>query len=395
MKIKFICFIFLLYTFSACSDFETAAFENPQQGKLRATVKLEEKLIKKFALDSISAPKPVYTEMYTDSSGKRYFTFLNQYAGAIYCYDYETGTFIKKLITGGREQQINPQGYHIKSMDSVYVFNRSNLELVLQNENGQIRNRISLIGNRNIRKDKWMLNYPQYSIQTAIPFIEKNGVLILPGQFPNTISDSLQQKFRFVASVNLNNNQVSYSHQYPEVLYNSRYNWPGQAFTEVFADLHGDGDQLVFSFPVSHELYIAGLHSDRYTKVYAGSNRAGTIHSVQSEKRRVPRTMEAAAFINNDMYGAIKYDPYRKLYYRLLRAAVPGEVVETAVKQKPAVVIILDEHFRYLGETELGTWGEWNLQNFFVTREGLNIEYTGKNPDEEFLILKVFDVKKL
>jgi hypothetical protein len=55
----------------------------------------------------------------------------------------------------------------------------------------------------------------------------------------------------------------------------------------------------------------------------------------------------------------------------------------------------MDEEFKYLGETVIGTGEDWYWQNSFVTKEGLNIEYIEKNFEEVFLTFKTFNIKKI
>ena len=58
--------------------------------------------------------------------------------------------------------------------------------------------------------------------------------------------------------------------------------------------------------------------------------------------------------IKNDEYAAIKYDKYRKVYYRFLRNEIAKNKDTITVYDKPIIVIIMDEHFKYLGETNIG-----------------------------------------
>jgi hypothetical protein len=94
------------------------------------------------------------------------------------------------------------------------------------------------------------------------------------------------------------------------------------------------------------------------------------------------------------MYSAIKYDRFNKVYYRFLLSGIPATVNRAMEKEKPISIIIMDENFNYMGETTIGTCKDWYWQNSFVTKEGLNIEYLEKNIDEEYLILKIFTLKK-
>ncbi|EOR95313.1 hypothetical protein ADIARSV_1508 [Arcticibacter svalbardensis MN12-7] len=55
----------------------------------------------------------------------------------------------------------------------------------------------------------------------------------------------------------------------------------------------------------------------------------------------------------------------------------------------------MDKNFKYLCETNIGNGEDWNWQNSFVTKEGLNVEYTGNKNDESHLTLKIFNLKKI
>ena len=101
--------------------------------------------------------------------------------------------------------------------------------------------------------------------------------------------------------------------------------------------------------------------------------------------------------MQQDLYTAILHDPYRHVYYRFMWQGIPDATVKTSWKEKPMIVIIMDEQFNYMGETVIGTGEEWNWQNSLVTPEGLMMEYIDLDMDseEEYLILKTFTVEKI
>jgi hypothetical protein len=205
-----------------------------------------------------------------------------------------------------------------------------------------------------------------------------------------TVPDTLIDKFKFTAHIDYRNSQVDFYNTYPQSLYGFNYNWEGEIFTEVFTDLHPDGDKLICSFPVSHDLYLTELESGIYRKVYAGSNFVQTIRSVAKDPRKVSRSELILHVIKQNEYAAIKYDKWRKVYYRFLLKGMPDADIHTQYKEKPIAVIMMDEDFKYLGETVLGPWKQWNWHNSFVTKEGLNIEYLDENDIEEVnLSLKI------
>ncbi|WP_256012202.1 DUF4221 family protein [Desertivirga xinjiangensis] len=159
-------------------------------------------------------------------------------------------------------------------------------------------------------------------------------------------------------------------------------------------DYNDEKGILVFSFPISHDLYTAKLKQPDYKVTYGGSNFANTIRSIQTQ----PSEMSVKTFVKhvleNDEYAAIKYDKFRKVYYRFLRHRVNNYTESSQWTDKSVSIIILDESLNYLGETNIGTIKNWYLQNAFVTEEGLNIEYIPDNLNEDYLIYKIFTLEK-
>ena len=118
-------------------------------------------------------------------------------------------------------------------------------------------------------KENGLKTHPQFIPRTAIPFIKAQDELLLPGYYTAFIPKSVIFHFKFTGRINLKTNDVNFSYLYPEPLYGNNNNWPGWGFTDVFVDYNIDGNLLIFSFPVSHDLYISNLKSEKYSKVYA------------------------------------------------------------------------------------------------------------------------------
>jgi hypothetical protein len=388
--------VFLLV---GCRD-NTVHIKNEKQGLLKPVVTLEPYMEKHFALDSNTAPRAPYTQMYIDSSGNRIFTFLNIQNNSIYFYDYTKGSFIKKIAFEDKAEyepngQLQPGGYYIKSMDSIYVYRMSMLKILLMNAGGKTLNTISLIGDKSLRKDKWEYFFPQYDPQTANPFIETRDALIFPGQYMGTIPENIIDSFRFVAFIDYKTGKVGFKYAFPRSLYGHSPVWGDKLLTDAYVDYVPEDNKMVFSFAHSHDLYTSGLNSNRYQKYYGGSNVAGTIESMHglSGKNAGAKIMEH--IIKMDEYGAIKYDRFRKVYYRVLMKGIDHPSAQTQWKDKEIVIIIMDDKFNYLGERVIGKWGSWYIQNIFVTSEGLNIEYIPGKLNEDILTLKIFKIKNI
>ncbi|HHU34439.1 MAG TPA: DUF4221 family protein [Bacteroidetes bacterium] len=391
LKLSNIFLVILLFT--ACTSI--VKVENEMSGNLEASMGLVEIGERAFLLDDSTAPKPIYTQMFKNYNGAKYLTFLNKFNNSIYFYDYDSLQFVKKIVwpKNGPKGIGAATGYHVKSLDSIYIYNKSNIEIVLSNEKSMVLDRITLCGNR---KDiNWLFRYPQYDPRTVKPFIETAHELLLTGFYFGSIPESIVSDFKFTARLDFKTNGVAFSHTYPLSLYGFGYNWEGDLFTEVYSDLHPDGDKLILSFPVSHDLYIADLKTGEYQKTYAGSNFASTISSINKKLKRSSKNDLLLNIVVQDEYTAIKYDKYRNVYYRFLLKSIPVNIKSVDWKEKPIAVIIFDENFNYLGETVIGTGENWYWQNSFVTEEGLNIEYIDNDLEEKYLRFRIFVVQNL
>jgi hypothetical protein len=143
--------------------------------------------------------------------------------------------------------------------------------------------------------------------------------------------------------------------------------------------------------------YLANLCTNSYKSIYGGSNNANTIYSIDySDTRETPNELSSQSYIGQDVYSAILYDSFRKLYYRFMLAGVPNSSIRNSKEKKVLSIIVMDKDFKYLGESKIGPCSEWNWKNSFVTSEGLNIEYnTPKDFNENYLTFKTFIFKKI
>lgn len=389
------CFLFLSALLFACT-YNTVSVKNEKQGKLTANYKLVVGNEKKILLDYETAPQPPYMQMFQSANGEQVLTLLNPYKNAIYFYNYANGDFIRKIEyeKEGPNAIMRLAGYYIKNMDSIYVYNMSMWELALTDSSGKVKQRISLRGNRT--DVEWTYYYPQYIFITANPLIEKQGKLILSGMKPTTIADSLISRFQFTASMNFKTGGVEFMHVYPYELYGSNTPWESPTYMQPYLGI-SPNDEFVYSFPVSHNVYIASFGANDYRTVYAGSNVAGAIRSIDDGRDRIPDQVLINHLLQYDLYTAILHDPYRHIYYRYMLQAIPDATIQTDWKEKAVVVIMMDEQFNYLGETVLGAWEDWNWENSFVTSEGLTMEYVDHDADfeEQYLILKTLTVEKI
>ena len=389
-----LCYLGLFIIFTSCTY--QVKIKNEKKGKLSAKYQLVLGNEKKIWLDYETASQPPYMQLIQEANGARTLSIRNPHNNGINFYDYETGDCTHKIVYAreGPDAILRLEGYYVKNMDSIYVYvpPYPGPELALTDSSGHVKERISLIDNRDAKNPEWSRYYPQYFFNTVVPIIENRGKLFLTGLAPTSVVDSLIHKFYFTSCFDLKSKHVEFKHTYPEELYGSNANWNHYFFTQVYPALLPTGEWL-YSFPVSHNVYLAKNDEEGYKKIYAGSNEAGTICSYDFEG---PGTYESvlAHLLQHDLYTAIIHDPFREVFYRFMLKRFPSG---TTLNERPVVIIIMDEQFNYMGETVIGTCEEWNWENAFVTSEGLVIEYIDRDLDseEEYLILKTLTIEKL
>jgi hypothetical protein len=400
MTLKITLFVLFCAISITCCTTGTVSIINEKKGTLKGSVKLVNIAEKKFILDSVSAPRPPYMQLYIDSNGKANLTFINTHANSIYFYDYASTVFLNKIAykKNGIKVIDNLRAYYIRNLDSIYLFDRVKNEIAIANSKGQLFSKFSLINNMNYMDPVWTYLYPQYLPLTVTSMMVTKTSIVFPGQYMFSVPKAIIDTFSFTANISFADNLVTHVHHYPQSLYGFNYNWGRGIFNGVYAELSPKEGEIVYSFPISHDVYIASINKDGYRTVFAGSNEAGTISSFDkglTTKKKLPDDDLILKICRTDLYTAIRYDRYRKVYYRYLIRAIPDATKKTSMKEKPLVIIVFDENFNYQGETTLGKWENYYWENSFVTEEGLNMEYIDKdNLNEDQLTIKIFALQK-
>lgn len=144
--------------------------------------------------------------------------------------------------------------------------------------------------------------------------------------------------------------EVSYFMNYPPVY--KKANWGGTSYRRVYTCSDSSNENIIFSFPVSHSLYIFNCKSKKITEVYAGSSYISQIRAFSNDKNDLLSSDESFRhFMTNFSYSSIIYDKYRKLYYRI--AEIPYTNNRGDLFKKVGLVV-LNEQFEIVGEKMFG-----------------------------------------
>ena len=390
-------FVFI-FVFSLACNFDQKRIDNPFEGKLKGTYDLSIIGEKSFILDNLTGQKNQYSQLYLDSEKRRIFSFLNYNTKTIYFYDYESTEFLETIeITQKDSNTIKYiTAYLVKNKDSIFFHDDINQKILLLNKNKELKDSLSLISKMNPNILEWTLKYPQYNPTASSPMFYSKQGLIYTGQYMWAIPKSIIKDFKFTALVDLKNRNVKHISNYPESIYGDNA-WDDPIFTTVYSDLDFVNNILIYSFPTSHDIYVLNLLTKEQKVYFGGSNLARTITSIPKMKQGdlTYREKLKTHIVKTDLYGGIKYDRYNKFYYRFLRQGIKDFKANEDWKDKLLTIIIYNDNFKYLGEKVIGKNKEWNWENSFVTKEGLNIEYIEQqNNDETKITFKILKAIK-
>lgn len=364
--------------------------DNEKEGELINNIELEEVGIKIFQLDSCSAPRPIYMHL-AEKNSSRELSFLNEYNGSIYQFNYDSciNTGIIKLPRETKKI-INPKGYVFIS-DSIYgILDIGQTKFLTCNiNNGKIVSEFDLRGNK---KSNWFKLYPQFLPTTSNPLYYSDGKVRLCGQsFFSLASDNIKS-FNVETTIDIDNHNITYQIGYPEEIYGNGANWEGGPPTSVYIAYKSDGSKII-SYPPSHNVLI--IKKDAKEWKYGGSNNAKTITSIHKSIDKTSNKDVVGNYLYQDMYGAIFYDQYRNLIYRYVTFAITESSTKSGPLDKNIGIIVFDAEMNYLGEVCLGNGHNWNINNSFISKEGLNVEYIHNEDEEDCITIKVLNFERL
>jgi len=181
-------------------------------------------------------------------------------------------------------------------------------------------------------------------------------------------------------------------------------------YPEIYQDFYGD---LLMRTPYSaynsgKSLAVVGFPADDNIHVLNLATKETTIYHAESKYRgKKPKPLgkgllggitisperEIEYFREITSYGNILYDRWNNVYYRIVEKSTPMPGVNLSNKAKHLAVLILDENFRTIGESDV-TEDAFACFRYtvFVSQTGLHIQLlTG----EEEMVFAAYTLKKM
>lgn len=313
-------------------------------------IKLALKDTVNFALGKDTYNRVKSFNYFTAKNGKEYISFYDRRSESVVIYDFVTHFQVGKMplskVIKGR--RLFKTSVYVHNFDSIYLTNYD--KLYLMDTSGKVHRQYTFDNMESIGV-----------YETSLPLVIK-GKEVFMGFRPFVSEKSLAEikRWRILGAFNLDRDECNHHYYLPAVYREGLY---GRRFMD-FSFCYNDKNNFVFSFPADSNVYETNLTD--YHMSYAGNSKFqnGPIESVG--KQALEKKEGNKEYRLRDSYGAIYFDPYKKRYLRIAKQAVGLDSLASA--RRKTTVIVMDQHFRIIGEFE--THNEFLLNTIFFTANG-------------------------
>ncbi|WP_339925574.1 DUF4221 family protein [uncultured Cyclobacterium sp.] len=392
MRIYYTLLTFLLFYSCSNTSFHN---ENPFYNSLKGSYTLSKKYEKKIPLDTLSDAFILSYEINQgDKIDNEAFIFLNKKTNSIYFYNWEKSELdsILTLPTQGPSGVGSINGFNYINKDSIFLF-AQNYTISLVNRKGEVLSRKKMPIFREMPEGKRIYN-PSIEVTGISPMHYKDNKIFFSGNIDAEFDDFSKENSFSMTLVDLNSEKLQFILPFPEIYYSG--NWLGAKFRKSFTTYNEIKNEIIISYPSSHQLSKYDINNGSIEKKFGASNFSNIIVPMKGNFSDQTSLEKWSFFLGSDSYGPVIWDKYRKLYYRVL---LKGRVNVDNLTGKGDIyknmsVIILNEDFSYMGETEL-PGSIYDNNTFFVTKDGLvAYNYAAYKKNENYLAFDVFELKK-
>lgn len=290
-----------------------------------------------FNLDEHTYRRIQALNLFNDHSSV-YMSFYDRGSKSLNIYDFYSAKLIKRvaLYTWIKSGKLDKASVFVKNFDSIYVTTLSSLYLF--DSAGIVKGKIE--SPEDISKRPY--------VTSTSPVVFRNGLIYMC--IKPTISDKSlrpQREWRTLYEIDMNKKKKTPYYPLPEIYQN---NLLGYAFVDYGYCVNDKGN-FVFSFAADPNLYETNL-SDYHVAYFGRSKfQKGNIEPVSKEQLQKEDGYKVYSL--RDSYGEVLFDRYRKRYLRLARQRITEADFNAKKVRKKKSLIIFDENFKIIGETNL------------------------------------------
>ena len=313
-------------------------------------------------------------QYYYDKKQTEIILYYTPITKILYLYDLRKGKLIDKIkfIEEGPESVPEPMAVQMLSPDSILVATSYTKQLFLINSKGAILGKYEVVGNKELSQN--------WRSEPSSKFYVYNGICVFETTPLASPQDAMvYYKTPLGASRNLKSGKswINYI-QYPKEYQTGNY-WT--LFHNMQHMAFNKQGRIITSYPICRTIQIMDTDGRNLTEHEAGS---GYFNSPTQPMKSGINGRDH--FLRENSYGAIYYDSYRNVYYRIASQGIKDNLPKVTGPIVPATfmptsIIILDSTLTKIGETRLPLKKHFFF-NMFVGKDGLYI--SNSNPDNPF-----------
>ena len=320
-----------------------------------------------FETDSLVPVNPGYMQFMETDSGSQLFLY-NHFKKIYQFYSYPEGKLLKEvpLFLEGPNSVKPFSGGVLTTEDSVWLVNYAPQKIVLINLEGEVQLR------RPIYNELFPISYIGVSQQTPLYQIGKK----IFGAQP------LFMKYHDMDKADIQKHQLVYSYD----IIKDTVQWYDVFYREDYWDKGKKGSGYSWA-KRADKIYIAGLYDHEIQVFDTKSGKVTSRKEVKSEtvnkflyvNEVAPNRRAALEWrIKYDQYGALIYDPFRDVLYRVTTPAVEydpeasDEDLNNLNYYRPyTCIMVLDKELNVLAEHTFDSFEVYVGSNYFVREDGL------------------------
>lgn len=309
----------------------------------------------------------------------------------IQMYDIESGSLKKSLVYEIEGDQGVGQlfGFHVHTLDSIFLFSQFDAVLVLTDTSGLVKNRI-----RYTQPDLYSPAFVHNSYFLSPPIIKGDEMYVkthFQGNYREVTAEQLSA-YHMTYSINMKTGSVKFlNHTYPS-------DYLAKGIKHFEPSMATDGNKVVYSLFGDHRLFFASSFEENLQTIKAASTHLDEslpLFPLQGERFDTQKYLQGSS-----RYESIIYDPFREVYYRF---AFPTytfesdeEIRNLRTEPRGFVIMTLDKDLNIIDD-QYFEGRKFMPNNVFVGEKGLYISTSHpNNPEnqEDKMVFEIFGLEE-
>ncbi len=327
-------------------------------------------------------------DIYVSEANKEYLVYENGFNQQLQFYDLETGeeTQVVPLSTEGPNSVKCLSGFHVKSLDSIYVFCEYAYQVFLVNNRGEVMDSY-----------KWLDAVQPSDAVLSKTMMYTGNMVIAKGDdlyVPTTpVADyEAYTKLYCHQYINPKKKENKYNFTYPAMYEEENFN---HLSSITYRCLMPNGNFL-FSFQADGNLYETDLKGSVSVHSGASKKNAAPI-PIPVRHSKATTELEDEFMVKSPSYRCVFYDKSNELYYRVALGGGEANWTKWEAHKETVSIIILDKQLNRVGETVLEK-NKFLYRNILMSSKGLLV--SNANPDnpnvsEDELRFSIFQPKRI